>query len=80
MEMKALFYRNFKWSFVSLLYEDSSYGENGALAVEMEGSADGICFGLKAKISANDDDERLKNVVNELLQQNNTNGKRYQLP
>ena len=59
---------------MSLLYEDTSYGENGAKAVEEEGRADGICFGMKVKVSAKDDDERLRTVVTQLLEQNNTNG------
>ncbi|KAK3101014.1 hypothetical protein FSP39_000269 [Pinctada imbricata] len=64
----------FKWSYFSMIHEDSNYGENGAAVIEENVRDANLCLGLKHRVSKRDSDKHLQILVTEILQRNNTNG------
>lgn len=56
------------WSYISLLYSEGSYGENGAKQVEKEAKKRGICIEYMKKIPQDDDSEAYDTIINNLLE------------
>ena len=40
---------HYNWTYISLLYSEGSYGENGAKMIEAEAKKRGICIGIPEK-------------------------------
>lgn len=58
---------NYNWTYISLLYSEGSYGENGAKQIEKEAKARGICIEYLKKLPQEDDIESYDHIVNHLL-------------
>ena len=58
-----------------MIYEDTSYGINGAKAIEEESKEANVCFALNAKASESNTEEDLTRLSEMILKNVNTNGR-----
>ena len=61
------FLLEFGWTYVSLLYLEGSYGENGAKQIEKRNKKRGICIAYSHMIPSDSGDEEAEYVVNQLI-------------
>ncbi len=58
---------HYGWTYVSLLFSEGSYGENGAKHIEKEAKARGICIEYNKKISQDDNRDAYDTIIDNLL-------------
>jgi hypothetical protein len=69
-----LIFRYFGWQYVSILYEDSSYGSYGYRDVKAFAPMENICIGYEKQISENVKDVEIMEIVNQLKSRRNLKG------
>ena len=57
-----------------MIYENTSYGVNGAVSIEEESKESNVCFALKVKLSDYKTDKEFKRFAEILLKNINNNG------
>ena len=58
---------HYGWTYISLLYSEGSYGENGEKQIEKEANEKGICIAYIRKIPSDASDQFYEDTVNRLL-------------
>ena len=59
---------HYNWTYISLLYSEGSYGENGMKQIEKEAKIRGICIEYTKKIPQDQDQEAYDIIINHLLE------------
>ena len=58
---------HYNWTYISLLYSEGSYGENGAKMIEREAKDSGICIEYVKKVPQENDREAYDHIIDNLL-------------
>ena len=62
------------YRYISVVYEDSSYGLNYKTGLERLSESGDFCIGTSLKLPYDQSDEQNKRIIETLLQHKNTNG------
>ena len=57
---------HFNWTYISLLYSEGSYGENGGKQIEKQAEAKGVCIAYSKKIPSLSDEETFQGIITDL--------------
>lgn len=71
-----LYFRNFEWTYVSLVYSDTEYGNQGSETLQRLASDYNICFSVPLRISSQHiSDGHYDRIINKLDKNSHARGK-----
>lgn len=65
-EGMVAFARHYNWTYVSLLFSEGSYGENGAKQIERITEVEGLCIDFSHRVSSTADSEEWSYIIKSL--------------